>query len=209
MVLQDKAKSFLRWKDRESDSKPTPERLRKAQDGQTQTPGADVAYKSVLPPEAYSGRWDEQQQRAFEKFAYEAGIIPQQKVTINYDATGGGNTHNRLGGIGHQQDWVRDVFERHQWVRRNLLLRSTYVLDAMMGELKDEATGRQYSFEDVGGMIFPHLKDRATRKGIGIGRFIGACEELVALYTERHQLELEQKRVAAMVRDKRNLLERS
>lgn len=196
MVLQDKAKSFLRWKDRESDSKPTPERLRKAQDGQTQIPGADVAYKSVTPPEAYNGRWDPEQQMAFAKFAHEATVIPQQKVTINYDATGGGNSHNRLGGLGAAQDWQREVFNRHHWVRSHLTLNSAYVLHALTGDLRDEATGRSYSFEDVGRMVFPHLRDKATSKGIGIGRFLGACDELISIYRDRAALEAEMKRKA-------------
>ena len=197
MVIQDKAKSFLRWKDRESDSKPTPERLRKAQDGQTELRGGgDTGYRQASPVEHYNGHWSEDEQMAFAKFAFESGIVPQQRVTINYDATGGGNSHNRMGGIGNQTARMMEIFERHQWVRRQLLLQSAYVLDAMTGELRDEATGRQYTFEDVGGLVFPHLRDKATRKGIGVGRFIGACQELVQLYKEVAVIEAERKRRA-------------
>lgn len=209
MVLADKAKSFLRWKDRESDSKPTPERLRKAQDGQASfAGGGDQGYKQISPVDAYHGKWQDEQQMAFAKFAYESAVIPQQKVTINYDATGGGNSHNRLGGLGAAQDWQREVFNRHHWVRSHLTMNSAYVLHALTGDLRDEATGRSYSFEDVGRMVFPHLRDKATSKGIGIGRFLGACDELISLYKERHLLEIENRRAAEMARDKVRIIER-
>lgn len=191
--FKEKAKRFLRSREARVDNSPTPERRAKEQNlvkrGRVVGLKEDVAdrhYRSAPPAETYAGKFKPETEWAFARYVYEASICDQyqygSRITMNYDATGGGSPHNRMGGLGHVPSAVREIYECHQQIRRRLNLDTTAVLDFLVLGVRNEASGKVLSFADVGRVLFPWIKDKATGKGIGIGALVMAGNELAVLY---------------------------
>lgn len=181
--------------DRKEDDpdRPTSQRMSKGDVGQHIVRGEGRKFRTKSPVEHYSGQWPSDVEQAFLTFILDAHSKDKVAVTISYNGNGGGAGQGRLGGLGNVHDAVRDSFERYNYVRDRLTLGSVHVLDWLVLELRSEATARAISLEDAGSFLFPSIRDKATRRGIAIGRLLGAGDELAALYRRFKVLSYEPK----------------
>jgi hypothetical protein len=161
---------------------PTPQRLAKGDVGQHIIPGEGRKFRTKSPVEHYSGQWPSDVEQAFLAYVLDAHAKDRVAVTISYNSNGGGSGHGRLGGLGNVHDRTREAFERYHWIREKITERSVEVLDWLVLELRNEATARAVSLEDAGQKLFPNIRDKATRRGIAIGRLLGAGDELAKFY---------------------------
>jgi hypothetical protein len=172
---------------------PTPHRLAKGDVGQHIIPGEGRKFRTKSPVEHYSGQWPSEVETAFLGYILDAQTKDKVAVTISYNSNGGGAGHGRIGGLGNVHDAVRDAFERYNWVRDRLTSGSIQVLDWLVLEVRYEHTARSVNLEDAGQRLFPTIRDKATRRGIAIGRLLGAGEELAQLYRKFRVLSYEPK----------------
>jgi hypothetical protein len=177
------------------DIAPTPERLVKG--GISLQPVYNAqgfqearVYRSKGPVEHYAMDWPHDIYNAFRAFIADAHTSETSGITLNYEGSARGSA-SKLGGLGNVHDRVRDAFERFHWVRDRLTMGSVAILDWLVLEVRREATGQALSMQDVGHRIFPAIRDKATAKGIAIGRLVGAGEELAALYRKHHVISRE------------------
>jgi hypothetical protein len=168
--------------ERERAVMPTPERLAKGDVGQHIIPGEGRKFRTKSPVEHYSGQWPADVEQAFLAYVLDAHAKDRVAVTISYNGNGGSRGSAKLGGLGNVHDAVRDAFERFEWVRDRLTLGSVQILDWLVLELRHEATARSVNLEDAGQRLFPAIRDKATRRGIALGRLLGAGDELAKLY---------------------------
>lgn len=161
---------------------PTPERMAKGDVGQHVIRNEGRKFRTKSPVEHYSGQWPADVEQSFLAYVMDAHTKDRVQVTISYDSNGGGRGGAKLGGLGNVHDTVRDAYERFHWVRDRLTEGSVQVLDWLVLELRNEATARAVTLEDAGQRMFPGIRDRATRRGIAIGRLLGAGDELARLY---------------------------
>lgn len=172
---------------------PTPQRLAKGDVGQHIIAGEGRKFRTKSPVEHYSGQWPADVEQAFLAYVLDAHAKDKVAVTISYNGNGGGGSNGRLGGLGNVQDRTRDAYERYHWIREKLTQRSVEVLDWLVLELRNEATARAISLEDAGQKLFPSIRDKATRRGIAIGRLLGAGDELAKFYRLYRVLSFEPK----------------
>lgn len=138
-------------------------------------------YRSKGPVESYAETWPNDVYNAFVDFIVDARAADGPPITIDYNRNGGSSL-GKLGGLGNVHDKVRDAYSRFMWVRERLTGGSCHILDWLVLEVKREATGQAMTLSDVGTKIFPAFRDKATSKGIAIGRLLGAGDELAKLY---------------------------
>lgn len=179
--------------ERERAVMPTPERLAKGDVGQHIIRGEGRKFRTKSPVEHYSGQWPSDIEHAFVNFIRDAHTKDRECVTISYNGNGGGSGHGRIGGLGDVQKATRDAYERFHWVRDRLTIGALQVLDWLVLELRNDPAARSLNLEDAGARLFPSIKDKATRRGIAIGRLLGAGDELAALYRKFRVLSHEPK----------------
>lgn len=172
----------LAGKKDEDPDRPTEHRLAKGDVGQHIIRGEGRKFRTKSPVEHYSGQWPSDVEQAFLAYVLDAHAKDRVAVTISYDGNGGSRGTAKLGGLGNVHDAVRDAFERFEWVRDRLTLGSVQILDWLVLELRHEATARSVNLEDAGQRLFPAIRDKATRRGIALGRLLGAGDELAKLY---------------------------
>jgi hypothetical protein len=168
---------------------PTPERVSKEAHGmqsmtisQGRTAAPLKVHRTKPPVEQYAGQWGDYPERAFAMFIRDAETLDAVRLTVDFSSTGGGSAINRLGGLGSVDDSRRDALERYIWVRDRLPDRFQRVADWLLIEVRSEISGRTMGWTDVGRMLFPSIKDKATSRGISIGALLMTGELLASLY---------------------------
>lgn len=170
---------------------PTPERLAKGDVGQHIIAGEGRKFRTKSPVEHYSGQWPSDVEQAFLAYVLDAHAKDKVAVTISYNGNGGGGSNGRLGGLGNVHDSTRDAYERYHWVREKMTLGAVEILDWLVLELRNESTNRVFGLEDAGQKLFPSIRDKAMRRGIAIGRLLGAGDELAKFYRMYRVLSFE------------------
>lgn len=172
---------------------PTPERMAKEAHGMasatiSQGKGAAPlrAYRTKPPVEQYRGQWGDHVEIAFALFIRDAECLDNSRVTIDYNGSGGSAPGPRFGGV---QDRMRDAADRYLWVRDRMPMKFQRVADWLVLEVRSEMSGRTASWTDVGRMLFPSIKDKASSKGISIGALLMTGELMAALYQRRRILD--------------------
>lgn len=167
---------------------PTPERLAKESSPmKRETIGAGAAgapmrrYQVKAPVDQYELQWDPPRLLAFRTFMRDYEAQQTFRVTINYDGVGGGgNAHNRRGG--YADDILQDAAERFEYVRDKLNEDEWRALYWLVLDGRHSLTGKNMTWQDVGVILFPHIKDKASSKGIAIGHLNSAGATLVKWY---------------------------
>ena len=141
--------------------------------------------KNFRPPlQPYSGKWPPDVEFAFARFLFESELLEQheQRTTISYEGGGGGSDPSRRsGGL---PDRVREIGRCYKFVRHHLDVDSTYVLDMLVLCRRYESTGEVATLEQIGGWLFPWIRDVATRKGGSLGALRVIGKQLDILYAE-------------------------
>lgn len=173
---------------------PTPQRLAKGDVGQHIIAGEGRKFRTKSPVEHYSGQWPADVEQAFLAYVLDAHAKDKVAVTISYNGNGGGGSNGRLGGLGNVQDRTRDAYERYHWIRDRLTVGSLQIMDWLVLEMRNDASARSVGLEDAGQRLFPSVRDKTMRRGIAIGRLLGAGDELAALYRKFRVLSFEPSR---------------
>jgi hypothetical protein len=173
---------------------PTPQRLAKGDVGQHIIAGEGRKFRTKSPVEHYSGQWPADVEQAFLAYVLDAHAKDKVAVTISYNGNGGGGSNSRLGGLGNVQDRTRDAYERYHWIRDRLTVGSLQIMDWLVLEMRNDASARSVGLEDAGQRLFPSVRDKTMRRGIAIGRLLGAGDELAALYRKFRVLSFEPSR---------------
>jgi hypothetical protein len=168
---------------------PTPERMAKEGHGMASAAipqGRGTvslrAYRTKPPVEQYRGQWGDHIEIAFAMFIKDASVLDGVRMTIDYDATGGGAPGRKLGGLGSVEDHARDQLERYLFVRDRMPMKFQRVADWLVIEVRSETSGRTAGWVDVGHLLFPSIRDKATAKGISIGALLMTGELMASLY---------------------------
>ena len=161
---------------------PTPQRL--AQGGVSLQPvlnpqGIQIAraYRSKGPLDTYRGKFPEDIENAFRVYRDAWLLVQRSEGVVNYDASPR-SSGSRLGGLGNCRDQVRDANEMLDRIRDRLSPGSVVALDSFVAEILWAAGGRPPSLVEFARRIFPHFRDEHSLKCLGLGRIIGAGEEL-------------------------------
>lgn len=166
---------------------PTPERLAKESIpmkretvGVGNALGPQRRYQVKTPVDQYELQWEPSRLIAFRTFMTDYEASNTFRVTPNYDATGGGSPHNRNGG--YADEFLRDAAERYEYIRDKLNHDEWYALYWLVLDGRHSLTGKNLTWQDVGQLLFPHIKDKASSKGIAIGHLNSAGATLVKWY---------------------------
>lgn len=186
--IRKRVADFQAWRRQQSvPVYPTPERLAKeaipmdhASMGGSSTQTPLRRYQSKSPVTQY--QWGADIELAFAMYIRDAHTVDTVRVTVDYDAPGGGTPGRKLGGLGSVHDTHRDALERYLWVRDRLPDRFQKVADWLVLEVRSEASGKAMGWVEVGHALMPGLRDKQTAKGISIGALIMTGALLSALY---------------------------
>jgi hypothetical protein len=138
-------------------------------------------YHVKAPVDQYELQWEPARLFAFRQFMLDYEAQQTFRVTPNYSGTGGGSPHNRLGGYGPDQ-YLRDASERFEYVRDKLNEDEWQALYWLVLDGRHSITGKSMTWQEVGAILFPHIKDRASSKGIAIGHLNSAGATLAKWY---------------------------
>lgn len=187
-------------------AQPTPELLGKG--GFSNEPiyspkGIEIGrqYRSKCPIETYKASWPDDIATAFSVYIKDAHAADQMGITINYDGNSSRGGVGKIGGLGNCHDRQRDAYARLQWINERITFGSLQVIRWLVLEVAREATGQRMSLEEAGHQIFPSIRDKATARGIALGRLMGAGAELARAYRIHHAISSDDQRPMKMVGD--------
>lgn len=112
---------------------------------------------------------------ALAKFYTDAETATRVNVTVNYDATGGGSPHGRMGGLGNVQERQRHQYCRHQRVIAALRSYDPQMVDIgrwLVLEVRNYNSEPMPNIMDTGRRLVPTVTDKATARGISIGSLL-------------------------------------
>jgi hypothetical protein len=138
-------------------------------------------YTVKAPVDQYELQWEPARLYAYRQFAQDYEAQQTFRITPNYEGTGGGSPHNRMGGYG-PDDYLRDASERFEYVRDKLNDDEWKAIYWLVLDGRHSLTGKNLTWQDVGSILFPHIKDKASSKGIAIGHLNSAGATLVKWY---------------------------
>jgi hypothetical protein len=166
---------------------PTPQRIAKrdieSRKHDDESEGRGLRYQpkqDIL--KLYKNKWVPEMEWAFYRLVDDAQATAVKNVTMNYDRAGVSSPATRMGGIGAAHAEQIEKFYRFNWVVDRLTGRSRKVCEFLLLGSKD-GTIATATLEEVGHWLFPHFKDKNNLRMIALGRFLGAGDELIRLYT--------------------------
>lgn len=173
---------------------PTPERMARAsgyigrmrdeesEDGKSKarSRGAERRYHFRSVIDMHSDKFLIEHRLAFMTFARDAEL--HNKVRIADLNASGGGAGAGLGGLGGVAQHIRDRHERYMWVSRRLTECEKEVADVLVTHCITHRSGKPFSPEEFGALIFPSLSDRSFHRGAAVNGVRHLCGHLVQLF---------------------------
>jgi hypothetical protein len=181
--ISDAVIAFKREQEEYQRAQPTHERMQKGDIKRVVVKGEGVRFQprtDVL--KRYQNKWQSATEVAFLRLVDDAKAREVTNITMGYgNSGGGGNSHNRMGGIGSAHARKIEAGNRFDVVMGSLPGRLQRLCGwLLLGEHVDG--GRQVTLEDVGRYIFPSLTDRRSCEMIGLGAMVATGEMLASAY---------------------------
>ena len=135
--------------------------------------------------EKYGEHYDDAKLSALTRFYNDGEIATRVNITANYNPSGGGGG-DKIGGLGNiSQEHRLRAAEFH----RLLDLLTPEQKKVLVVGLMEIRMGDSFkSITDVGRMIMPTFKDKATLRGIGLGYLACAAETINSFYRSERSL---------------------
>jgi hypothetical protein len=183
--IEDAVIAFKREQEDYQRAQPTHERLAKGDIKRVVVKGEGVRFQprtDVL--KRYQNKWQSATEVAFLRLVDDAKAREVTNVTMGYgNSGGGGNSHNRMGGIGSAHARKIEAGNRFDVVMGSLPGRLQRLCGwLLLGEHVDG--GRQVTLEDVGRFMFGHLTDKRSAEMIGLGAMVATGDMLAAAYAQ-------------------------
>jgi len=157
---------------------PTPEFVAKrAVQAEVVTPGSGPVpplnrHRIVAALKPYKEHFTVAEITALDQFYADAEAYGRVKMTANYDSSGGGTPYGRLGGLGNVEERLREQYVRFDWIKTKLLTIDPILLElvrCIILELRAQEHEQLPTVQEMGGILMPSIKDKATRRGVTLG----------------------------------------